>query len=233
MRWFSLAALGALALLMMGMSPAQRPQSHTSGGVLQTPVEQQTPGGASQPDRSLWVVNPFRDIGALWDADDHWTESGYDPRLVSGEQLTETGWVVGDSFPHVWRVTFQGQQGRTYSWGISAGALTLSGVGADATTLCVWGPDYDAPVEDNPFLFPIPDSNGGVGVLTPIQAVLWNTDSRAQKDARLTLTGTFAHIPAWVAVLCGSHPNVSPQDWSCVGAPVGADQPRWCWRSVD
>src|SRR5512139_3021122 len=39
----------------------------------QTPVEQQTPGGATQPDRNLWIVNPTigeQGEAAIWDADD-------------------------------------------------------------------------------------------------------------------------------------------------------------------
>ena len=130
--------------------------------VLNQPVEQQTPGGATQPDQSLWVTNPTE---CVWDADD---EVLY---RASGELTGTVGashCIVGDWKAHLVSVTMIATSpDLDVRVGLSGDGLSFEAV-AVRTALpqkkwryeaCLYGPDYD---QSHPLPM-VAGSNGGVG----------------------------------------------------------------------
>ena len=131
----------------------------------QQPVEQQTPGGETQPDRSLWVTNPSP-VRAIWDADDIWRASaGGD--LAAGESYWLPALIYADWSPHT--IALEVQCGKFSTIDMS---ITVLGTGFEQMrrvngrwystrlrrTLGVRGPDYD---HDSSALLPVPDSGAG------------------------------------------------------------------------
>lgn len=109
-------------------------------------MEQQTPGGATQPDQSLWVTNPFLG-GCVWDADDQINVLGFGSGRNVGTG-TFTLCLIADWSPHLLYVKAAGTNLE----------VTVE-VGGVVSTNCIVGPDYD---HDAP-LPPVENSNGGVG----------------------------------------------------------------------
>lgn len=236
-RWTLLLALAGTLLvgtLAAQGGPAAEPQLHTALPLdIQQPVEQQTPGGATQPDRDLWVINPFRAIA--WDADDQVTFVGQDARLTAGEMLVVKGYSIGDWAPHLWVIDAGVTSNRlvTLALHTSPGVERLIVGQADDghARYCLIGPRYDTDVA-NPHLTPVPDSNGGVGALTIVAATLWNVDHRAIRDARLTVRVQLDSSIS-LGLNCGSVAFPPALPWDCYGAGIGDLQPQWCWKRVD
>lgn len=144
-------------------------------------VEQQTPGGMTQPDQSLWVGNR---TGCVWDPDDLVVVS-LDGRLKPGESVSISHCLIGDWAQHL--------LGARVTRGDVTVSLTLSGLRTvSGKVVCIIGPDYQ---RDSPKLSPIPDSNGGVGLRHDVTWTLTNTSHRPQWAAavgeiRLDLNNT-------------------------------------------
>jgi hypothetical protein len=143
-------ALVAALILLLGVAPVARAKPPAASWVvnqytLQQPVEQQTPGGATQPDQSLWVVNPS---ACVWDSDDI-VSALWAGRIGRGETQAFSVCVIGDWTDHLFRLS------------VSDGLIgSISASDGPTATSCLLGPDYD---HSSPALAPIPDSNGGVG----------------------------------------------------------------------
>jgi hypothetical protein len=160
---------------------------------LQQPVEQQTPGGATQPDHSLWVVNP---TSCAWDADDRLQTRGLGI-LNAGESTTWHECVIADGTPHVFAVSsYSPKVGLTVTvtWSNADATRTISvNVPARQTTItCFEGPEYD---QTSPLLVPIPDSNGGVGRTTDIAVTATNTTGQRMRDSSVFTELRVASIP--------------------------------------
>jgi len=144
----------------------------------QNPVEQQTPGGMLQPDRSLWVVNH---TGYIWDPDDHvwWIAQG---KLASGQSFEYSKWVVCDWAEHLVGFHAIGDIRSDFEVSIT---YSLSGftvvaqpiiVGKQAVAkICSTTPEYEH--SDN--LPPIENSNGGVGIPMMVTWKITNKSNRA------------------------------------------------------
>jgi hypothetical protein len=61
------------------------------------PVEQQTSGGATQPDQSLWIINP---ASYIWDADDRVKLIG-DSTLYSQSEAIYAESIIADNCGHL------------------------------------------------------------------------------------------------------------------------------------
>lgn len=145
----------------------------------QNPVEQQTPGGATQPDHSLWVINPT--IGTsnvcVWDADDQ-INLNFGGVIESGQTITYTTCLFGDWADHVIGMS-RGSNARNTGVKIEA-SLSVDGI----TTInvqdkaCIIGPDYD---RDYPSFETIAGSNGGRAVR---HTVTWTVHNPTVKRLR-------------------------------------------------
>jgi hypothetical protein len=124
---------------------------------LQAPVEQQTPGGATQKDRNLWVVNRTE---CVWDADDKISGALFGRRLPPGESASMSICIIGDWTGHLIGAKRSDPQI----------AVTLSLDGIISVPLlsdraCILGPDYDHDAGILGLLQPIAGSNGGIGAM--------------------------------------------------------------------
>jgi len=233
---------GSVALLVFAAGPAPLvlTSSGTLGGtfVIQNPVEQQTQGGAGQPDQSLWVVN---NTGTPWDIDDeHFaTDSGY---LDPGQSASYTETMVADSFnSHILGI-------EAYSTG-TRDAFTVSVRSNDQIGSNVYAVSYPSSLisaggnkqqmhaavalfsqayQPNSFkLLPIPNSGiGGVGRALTITYTITNTGTR-----RITPTvykGIYNGQTTAVAHYC-------PEGWpfNIVGQNVIGDPSfAWCQSAI-
>jgi hypothetical protein len=160
-----LALAVTVILAAAGPVAAAKPVPFTIGQIAfqhQQPVEQQTPGGATQPDQTLWVINR---TDCIWDADDQWLAAGYG-YLEPGASRSISTCIIGDWAAHDawgWAVVRRGPT--------PAISVRLSG---GPTASCVRGPDYDY----GSALPPIPDSNGGVGVIHTVTFTIRNPSDR-------------------------------------------------------
>ena len=147
--------------------------------VTQQPVEQQTPGGDTQPDQSLWVVN---NTGCAWDADDRRSTGFLDGVIAAGETATGTRCVIADGTGHgVW-FNVQARspdlivETRFEPQGFVFRANPVATGSGYEYWICTVGPDYDQSAV--PTLPEIAGSNGGHGVRTDITVSITNPTSR-------------------------------------------------------
>ena len=167
-------------LLAFTWSPGQRNT--------QTPVEQQTPGGALQPDPSLWVVNPFTNA-CVWDADDKMNMTGFGD-LAPGESVENHECLLADWIIHLYNVQVYAQ-GRgsdqlvvEIGWSNPNAARSIVAIGepggrnSTGYDACFGTPSYD---HDFPFLL-VENSNGGVAQPTDIFVRITNTSNRLLRD---------------------------------------------------
>ena len=159
-----------LVVFALGSSSAFAAKPTTQASVftsnLNFLVEQQTPGGATQEDESLWVVN--RTVCA-WDPDDLITVS-LDGHLRRGESISISHCLIGDWAQHL--------LGARVTRGDVTVSMTLSGLRTvSGPVACIIGPDYE---HNSPKLSLIPDSNGGVGLQHTVTWTLTNTSHRPQ-----------------------------------------------------
>lgn len=158
----------------------------------QQPVEQQTPGGATQPDRSLWVVNPGP---CAWDTDDQLEVRGFG-NIAPGETVEWYECVLADGEPHLFdaQVAAKGRPGAAlvvevgWSNADASRSFTVPGTpGAQNSTSflgCFVGPEYDRSAP----LPPVDGSNGGVAQLTDVFVRVTNPGPRATRDAAIFTT---------------------------------------------
>ncbi len=190
--------LSALALLV-GLTTAARPSATwTSFGSqdTQNPIEQQTPGGATQPDRTLWVVNH---TGCAWDIDDTRNRWMIDGTLPSTESTGDSSCVVSDTATRGFAFqVFSPSPNLIVTLGFSPQSITFTpnprpdpndGRGYEYS-VCVLGLHYDL---DSTSVSPIPDSNSGVGVLGDAVFSITNpTDHAVRKiQARFGIAGSW------------------------------------------
>jgi hypothetical protein len=184
-----MASLRLVALAVAVVLVAPTPQKTMSFTIhsreLQTPVEQQTPGGEWQPDRSLWVINPTDGTTspALWDADDS-VRGMFSGALARGESFSWSQDVILDRTTHL--------VGLLVTDGL-AGTITVSppvhpewlvavpGAGTFAATdatrrACLFTPEYGVP--EHVGLPEIPGSNGGHGDRVTVTWTLRNIAGR-------------------------------------------------------
>ena len=147
--------------------------------VIQNPVEQQTVGGATQPNKALWITNTLERV---WDADDqigaYWTGS-----LEPGEEFRTSALMVCDWATHVASFNGQAEKGAILQASMEVTGLPqLYHLAIPSKTSgryetfkgCILGPWYD---NQAPFVL-IPGSNGGVGHEVVVTWVLKNTGTR-------------------------------------------------------
>ena len=149
----------------------------------QNPVEQQTQGGATQPDHSLWVVN---NTGCAWDADDSRSTGFTNSVLAAGETTTATKCLIVDGRDHgVWfhvisrsarliaEIRFDPQ-----GFVFRGNAVPVAGLnGYFEYFVCALGPKYDQSAV--PTLPVIEGSNGGHGEFSTITVSITNPTRHA------------------------------------------------------
>ena len=151
----------------------------------QNPVEQQTQGGATQPDHSLWVVN---NTGCVWDADDSRSMGFLDSTLAAGETVSGSKCYIADWQDRQFYVNaFSKSPDLVVTLEVQplGFAFTLipsfdSAVRRYRYEMCFRQADYD---RDYPNFQPIPDSGfGGVGVPQTITVSIRNPTNRTVRS---------------------------------------------------
>jgi hypothetical protein len=193
-RFFKSFLVGLLAALLMGVKPHRSIGWRVQPMQIQQPVEQQTEGGATQPDPALWVVN---NTGCIWDADDRYDFDGTG-KLSPGEVATTETCLVADWQQHLLGLGAWAKGNSQFRLTVTVGGWTHTTVSQDAPkraqseALCMFSPDYDVGSE---LLQPIPDSGvGGVGLVYPVTFVIENIGSRNLRDVRI---GGGVMLPQW------------------------------------
>jgi len=212
----------ALALLLAGTGIATAADAFVWGpwgvpDVTQQPVEQQTEGGATQPDHSLWVVN---NTGCAWDADDSRYTGDTDGTLAAGATASGSRCVISDDVEHGVYLSINSPSpnlvvSMTYApQGYSFTASPRVEGNRYRYELCVEGVDYDA---SSPDLQPIPNSGvGGEGVVTTITYSVRNPTTRTVRSTngvwRLRAETELACGSGWTFTRTGTYPGpfVSP-----------------------
>jgi len=179
MRW--LVSFLAAFLVFSG-KPVTGPGIGTAIYSIQQPVEQQTPGGATQPDRNLWIVNPFTACG--WDADDRGTNGAGGGDLAPGATYSVSMCVVADWRSHLWSAIGTAERGAKFTVSLSVPELGFGAVSEPSADIdqhnaqakiCASGPDYD---RTSPDLLSVADSNGGVGKVVTLTYSITNLGER-------------------------------------------------------
>ena len=188
------ALVTAVVLLLSGQAAKPEPFGIARySASFQRLVEQQTPGGMTQPDPSLWVVNPFIPECA-WDPDDSINLATIGRVLEAGASASVSECLVADHAGRlIWlsvssprptlRVTlFFPEHGREIELRpeqIAQNEYRWKG--------CVRGPEFDS--DALPYLPEIPDSNGGRGKVSHVVFRIENTGPRTVRD--LSVMGAF------------------------------------------
>lgn len=194
---------------------------------IQNPVEQQTPGGQTQPDRTLWVVN---NTGCIWDADDSWRAIAGGGSLEPGSRMTFGRCLIADWSAHLWHIRVSGPKNAHFRAYLEVPELGFS-VSADGrlegrwryAEIAVLGPRYD---RGSPALSPIPDSNGGVGKQVTLLFVVENLDRRPLRRWGMALDVRL-------------NTDQMQEEWVPTGYPIHqtgrtqAGDPRWHWSTSD
>lgn len=234
MRRFWLAAILGLVACLLLISAA-RAGSTTPAvwwwqqPVIETPVEQQTPClpdgthcGSTNPDESVWVVNPTRDDvrPCAWDADDRLLVAlGANALLRPGESATSSVCVFADSTVHgiALQVNTPGLVGILTVPGYAS--VTVQG----GQTGCISTPDYNATTV--PSLPLIADSNGGHAERVVATFTVTNPTERRVRDGYAAV-GVFLAGFQFVAEPWCPYPwysqwtqirSAEPQVWRWVG----------------
>ena len=155
----------------------------------QQPVEQQTPGGATQPDPSLWIVNPDPGVCA-WDADDTLEARG-SGSLAPGEAVEWHECVYADWQPHAFNAQVSAKTSKLlvevgWSNADASRSFAVAGTpGPQNSTLwlaCFFGPDYD---NGSPLLPTVGSSNGGRAQLTDVFVRVTNVGPRTARGVSI------------------------------------------------
>ena len=149
----------------------------------QQPVEQQTQGGALQPDHSLWVVN---NTGCAWDADDSRSMGFTDGTLAAGETVTGSKCYIADWTDRQFYVNVLSRSGdlvvrvAVQPLDFSFKLAPMLEAHRYRYEMCLRQADYDRQYPD---FQPIPDSGlGGVGVPATITVAIHNPMSRTVRS---------------------------------------------------
>ncbi len=209
MRIALLVCLACLSLLARG-APVPLTLTYTGnlGGLLelQTPVEQQTQGGATQPDQNLWVTNP---TGTPWDIDDRHlvTDKGY---LDPGQSASFTEYMVADwANTHILGIEVTSERSSdlfTASVRVDDAAGTVVTITSTLPHVVngIHGKFADTMTalfsffywQNSPKLVPIPNSGfGGIGRVLAITWTVTNTDSH-----RITLTAARSIVSGQLSI---------------------------------
>lgn len=154
----------------------------------QEPVEQQTPGGMTQPDQSLWVLNPTLvtggsngTTGSIWDSDDMYRFIA-EGMLAPGESFTVSKDVIADMTDHFvgikvfcnTRSQFTASIAFSTSESVSAVQRVVDRqiIGKAGILTPIYQPT-------SPELLPIPGSNGGIGKHVLVTWTVTNTGTKA------------------------------------------------------
>lgn len=226
-------AMKKLALLFLLAAPLAAQPWSVYQKTLQQPVEQQTPGGMSQPDRSKWVINPTT---FFWDADD-FLRAVYLGGLAPGESVAYQDGLIADWVEHLVYIEGCAESRTDFQLSIllsnaSGAAVALLSaakpVAVDKRTVCAracfTSPDFDI---TNDELQPVIGSGGGLGKAYGLTWEVTNTGPRRIKNLS---------VIASVRLLGNASVNQGcPHGWSgwesarvCVGngfEPNG----RICW----
>jgi hypothetical protein len=226
----------AVAFLLMLSFPAvfcayqQQPLQLTTTTVgLQNPVEQQTQGGATQPDTNLWVVN---NTAYAWDYDDqvYGNNFGY---LDAGATASVTRYVIADWISHIlgmsaysndngaaFRLQITATDGVGTSVTVTSAPPVLTGSGRFAS---MWAQvalfSFFYP-QNSLKLSPIPNSGfGGIGRVLTVTYRITNTGSK-----RIKVT-----VPNH-----GVHPYFYMNNWCPEGNPFSighsvSGDPSYAW----
>ena len=208
-----MAVLWLIAVSVVAAAPPDHNVRWVADGIQrQKVVEQQTPGGATQPDSALWIVNPTT---CVWDVDE------YDSYRLGGKflQADETvsvsdSCVIGDWTGHLFVMWVE--EGLRAE--VSVGERTWARDGPGY--LCLRGPGYG---RDNSVLQPIPGSNGGVGVQLPITFAITNMTSKKFIEPHATAT-VRVHSGPYVTDICPVPPYAEFDDWFREHG-----EPSWSW----
>ena len=147
-------------------------------------VEQQTPGGATQPDPTLWVTNR---TGCVWDPDDI-TEAYWYGTWEKDQTITFGVCYIGDWQAHLWAIA--SGEGMRLSLVPSLGP-TVSTYGS----ACLIGPDYDRSYDGFVLV------GEGVGVPGAMTFMATNTSGRRLRSL------VFIHVrPTSSVQFCPSPP---------------------------
>ncbi len=174
-----LVVVCALAILAIAAGPQPLVFGPWEPEQRQNPVEQQTQGGATQPDHSLWVVNNTQ---CAWDPDDSLSTGDLNGSLAPGATATGTKCIIADWAEHATYFDVNApRSGLAVSLSFSPQNFTIQAsrrvvsYGYD-WWVCTYGPDYEPA---SPALEPIPNSGyGGVGVPTSVTVSVTNTTNR-------------------------------------------------------
>lgn len=204
------ACLFILVALSVGFKNADGGWIQRDPGVYQIPVEQQTPGGASQSDQSLWILNPTisDEFPCIWDADDHF-QMELTGTVEAGQSYSITRCIFGDFKEHeIWIKS--ATNGVVVSLSVNSdgigGPYTQASSGAN--NACIIGPNYDK-LGTNMYI-PVNGSNGGYAAYTTVTFTATNTLkhklSRYDVISGITYSGAslpcilgdwFGYDPAW------------------------------------
>lgn len=220
-RFTRVLLLGFLALLLVGAKPDRSVKWDISQWI-QQPVEQQTVGGATQPDQSLWVVN---NTGCIWDADDRLNVWGIG-QLAPGEVVRVESCVVADWTGHLIGLDVGGRGNSKVRVTLRVGSWSNSIIShnpvanAQKATLCLFTPDYDHSYP----LPPVLDSGvGGVGIIHPITIEIENLGRHTLRKM-LFMGGVM--IPYWQAG--GNVERYCGESLECIGR-ADPNMPVVCW----
>jgi hypothetical protein len=169
----------------------------------QQPVEQQTPGGATQPDRGLWVTNP---TPCAWDADD--SKGGAITGLfLPGQSASWDACVMADWTAHL--VVVRNRDPRLSVTLTVPGLLTVPVV----DTVCIVGPEYDASAQ----LPPVEGSNGGIAQRYEYLVTATNTTERRLREqsvtVQLSVNASGYYPPACPLPVAGQRQGSYPGPW--------------------
>lgn len=250
-RWIAAACLVSVLLLVcVGFTRAAKPVTAAWGvwwpRVAWNPVEQQTPClsdgthcGATNPDQSVWVVNPTIPEGdgpppCAWDIDDK-LFGGLQGQIPAGQTISATLFCVyADWSMHLAALDLT-RNPELHGSVTLDGFATLDVRGGGRG--CIAGPDYrlerrgaGTPLNGSgwvysPILGPVPDSNGGVARLVTITYSITNPTSRQVRsaDARAAVAhaGFAGHSGNWCRFPITTYGTRL--------YPVGSDPQVWTW----
>lgn len=237
------AVIGAAALLVILALPVD---GRTYPGVwsvnvprgwVSVPVENQTPGGATQPDPSLWTVNPTINdpVPCAYDADDEMRASiGASALLRPGESAAGSWCSFADWTSHA--VALRNSTPGLLATLTLPGHVTLTVPGGQ--TGCIAGPVYrldrrgtvaqpqfDPGWDFSPLLLPLAGTAGGVGVRHDFTFRVTNPTSKRMRNVFATSGIFLAGFAYEAAPWC---PFPWHQYWTPL-YPAGADPQVWVW----
>ena len=246
--WLHILA-GLTLSLAIGAAPvmAARPATQVAVPVIvyqqiQTPVEQQTVGGATQPDCHLWVVNPTERPNwnstdctftphppgwsasiYPWDADDQVMYQVDNAVIAPGASIVIDQVTFADWRDHLWTIS-SSVTGLTLILSIPELGWMKSG---SQQQICAVGPDYD---RDSTLLQPIAGSGGGMAVPLTLRLEAKNNTNKTIRKVGL-LARVVPDVTTFEDVFCPAGAWINnPGGWESEyigGPPIEYPYIRW------